>query len=177
MTGRHRAAGPRLPIALAVSTGALLAAALPYGPAPAPVTHYISSVIALEQPLAAQRPRPSVQPWLEAVRAATSKLGRPYVWGAKGQNDTYDCSGLTQFAWRQVGVEIGPSTYDQIRTGEAVTGPVRAGDLIFTNWGSRGPGHVALALSATEIVEAPGRGLLVRRNAMPPRFTARRITP
>ncbi len=41
-----------------------------------------------------------------AVKAALSKLGRPYVWGAKGPS-SFDCSGLTQWAWRQAGVNLG----------------------------------------------------------------------
>jgi peptidoglycan DL-endopeptidase CwlO len=43
-----------------------------------------------------------------AAQAALTKLGRPYVWGAKGPN-VFDCSGLTQWAWKQVVCSSGPT--------------------------------------------------------------------
>ena len=38
-----------------------------------------------------------------AVRAAASQIGKPYRWGAAGP-DSYDCSGLTMWAWARAGV-------------------------------------------------------------------------
>lgn len=175
--GRHRAHRKPPPL-LRVGVGGLIGAAviLAQPPMPAPVNHRIESlaVSVLTQPKAS---RPVPPKPVTAIRAAISKIGRPYVWGAKGHNDTFDCSGLTQYAWRQAGIEIGPSTYDQVQRGQPVRGPVKAGDLIFTRWGSRGPEHVALAVSPSEIVEAPGRGMTVRKSRMPATFVARRVTP
>ena len=66
-----------------------------------------------------------------AVKAALTKQGTPYVWGAKGPK-VFDCSGLTQWAWGQAGVTIGPDTYTQVKQGVPVApGDVQAGDLIF----------------------------------------------
>ena len=145
-----------------------------YSPPPKAVAgkQAIQAVAVLSQPPAARPVRKDA-----VIRAASSKVGRPYVWGAKGENNTFDCSGLTQYAWRQAGVEIGPSTYDQIHVGVPVVGAPQAGDLIFTRWGSRGPEHVALAVSSTQIIEAPGRGLTVRKNSMPAAFVAKRVRP
>jgi cell wall-associated NlpC family hydrolase len=114
-----------------------------------------------------------------AVRAALGKRGVPYAWGAKGPN-TFDCSGLTQWAWRQAGVQLGSDTYSQIRQGVPVpAGEVRAGDLIFptSSFDGRGPGHVQLAISATEVVHAPQTGDVVRVAPMPSGFVARRPVP
>lgn len=134
-------------------------------------TQSIVTVAVLGQPKAVPDKKRNV------IRAAISKIGRPYVWGAKGVNDTYDCSGLTEYAWKQEGVEIGPSTFDQIKVGIRVDGPPQPGDLIFSNWGSRGPNHVALAVSDKEIVEAPGRGMVVRKTSMPKSYVVRRVNP
>lgn len=113
---------------------------------------------------------PSPPRWRQAVDAALGKLGVPYVWGAKGPK-TFDCSGLTSWAWRQAGVLLGPDTYTQIHQGVPVPpSAVRAGDLIFPS-----RGHVQLAISATQVVEAPGRGMVVRINTLPKSFVARRI--
>lgn len=112
----------------------------------------------------------------QAVAAALSKLGRPYVWGAKGPS-VFDCSGLTGWAWRQAGVQLGADTYTQVNQGVAVPpGEVRAGDLIFpkSSYDGRGPGHVMLAISSTQVVHAPQTGDVVRIAPMPPGFVARR---
>jgi len=91
-----------------------------------------------------------------------------------------DCSGLTQWAWRQAGVQLGPDTYTQIREGMPVpAGQVRAGDLIFPldsfgNGGRSGPGHVQMAISPSQVVHAPQTGDVVRVAPMPERFIARR---
>jgi len=114
-----------------------------------------------------------------AAAAALSKQGTPYVWGAKGPN-RFDCSGLTQWAWAQAGVHLGPDTYTQIAQGVPVApGQVRAGDLIFPKyaWDDRGPGHVQLAISSTEVVHAPQTGDVVRIALMPGSYIARRPVP
>ena len=114
-----------------------------------------------------------------AAEAALSRLGCPYVWGAKGPN-AFDCSGLTRWAWREAGVNLGNDTYAQITEGVPVApGKVRAGDLIFPldsfGEGDRGgPGHVQLAISDREVVHAPQPGDVVRVAPMPGRFIARR---
>ncbi|WAJ48023.1 C40 family peptidase (plasmid) [Mycobacterium sp. Aquia_216] len=119
------------------------------------------------------------EPGSGAAQAALSKLGRPYVWGAKGPN-SFDCSGLTQWAWRQSGVQLGNDTYTQITQGVAVPpGQVRAGDLIFPldafgEGGRGGPGHVQLAISDHQVVHAPTSGDVVRIAPMPGRYIARR---
>ncbi len=114
-----------------------------------------------------------------AAAAALSKQGTPYVWGAKGP-DRFDCSGLTQWAWAQAGVRLGPDTYSQVSQGVPVApGDVRAGDLIFPkdDFDSRGPGHVQLAISPTQVVHAPQTGDVVRIAPMPSAYVARRPVP
>jgi peptidoglycan DL-endopeptidase CwlO len=114
-----------------------------------------------------------------AVRAALGRLGRPYVWGAKGPN-SFDCSGLTGWAWRQAGIQLGADTYQQIHDGIAVPrGQVRAGDLIFPRdaFDAAGPGHVQLAISATQVIHAPQPGDVVRIAPMPSSYVARRPIP
>ena len=118
-------------------------------------------------------------PGAVAARAALTRQGAPYSWGAKGPN-SFDCSGLTQWAWRQAGVQLGSDTYTQVNQGIPVSpGEVRAGDLIFPldsfgEAGRGGPGHVQLAVSDHEVVHAPAAGDVVRLAPMPSRFLARR---
>ncbi|MGH3636645.1 MAG: C40 family peptidase, partial [Mycobacterium sp.] len=92
-----------------------------------------------------------------AVRAALSRLGRPYVWGATGP-DRFDCSGLTQWSYAQAGVHLDRTTYQQIHDGIVVPrSQVRPGDLVFPHMG-----HVQLAIGNNLVVEAPHAGAAVR---------------
>ena len=62
--------------------------------------------------LAADRSFMSAEQLKVALKAAASKLGRPYVWGAEGP-DTFDCSGLVQWAYAQAGVRMPRVTHQQ----------------------------------------------------------------
>jgi peptidoglycan DL-endopeptidase CwlO len=92
-----------------------------------------------------------------AVRAALSRLGRPYVWGATGP-DQFDCSGLVQWAYAQAGIHLDRTTYQQINDGIPVSrSQVRPGDLVFPH-----AGHVQMAIGNNLVVEAPYSGASVR---------------
>jgi cell wall-associated NlpC family hydrolase len=92
-----------------------------------------------------------------AVRAALSRLGRPYVWGATGP-DQFDCSGLVQWCYGQAGVHLHRTTFQQINDGIPVPrSHVRPGDLVFPH-----AGHVQLAIGNNLVVEAPYSGASVR---------------
>jgi peptidoglycan DL-endopeptidase CwlO len=92
-----------------------------------------------------------------AVRAALSRLGRPYVWGATGP-DRFDCSGLTQWSYARAGIHLDRTTYQQIYDGIPVPhAGVRPGDLVFPS-----AGHVQMAIGNNLVVEAPHSGATVR---------------
>jgi cell wall-associated NlpC family hydrolase len=92
-----------------------------------------------------------------AVRAALSRLGRPYVWGATGP-DQFDCSGLVQWSYAQAGIHLHRTTFQQINDGIPVPrSQVRPGDLVFPH-----AGHVQLAIGNNLVVEAPYSGASVR---------------
>ncbi|QDZ42093.1 C40 family peptidase [Corynebacterium sp. sy039] len=82
-----------------------------------------------------------------AVAAAKSALGTPYVWGGTSPAG-FDCSGFTQWSWRQAGVEL-PRLAEQ----QSVGTPVAQSDLIpgdLLVW----DGHVAMYAGNGEIIEA-----------------------
>ncbi|WP_433145047.1 NlpC/P60 family protein [Actinomadura nitritigenes] len=97
---------------------------------------------------------------VKAVQFAVAQLGEPYRWGATGP-DTWDCSGLTQAAWRAAGVSIPRVTYDQIVSGTPTTKEAAtAGDLYFPD-----RGHVMMVTGrggSQALIHAPHTGDVVR---------------
>jgi peptidoglycan DL-endopeptidase CwlO len=100
---------------------------------------------------------------------ALAQVGKPYVFGADGP-DTFDCSGLTRTALLTVGVDVPHHAAWQATRGRAVAkGDIRPGDLVFTAGGRprHDLGHVGIAVSATEWVDAPAPGRRVERAPIP----------
>ncbi|WP_328943014.1 NlpC/P60 family protein [Streptomyces sp. NBC_00250] len=95
----------------------------------------------------------------QAVSFAHAQLGKPYVWGATGPS-AYDCSGLTQAAWRAAGVSLPRTTYTQINAGRRVSrSQLAPGDLIFFY---SGISHVGLYIGGGQMIHAPRPGAPVR---------------
>ncbi len=83
-----------------------------------------------------------------AVRAALTQRGVPYVWGGTTPGKGLDCSGLTQYSYRQAGVEIPRTAENQAIGARIPEGQAQAGDLVV--WS----GHVAMALGDGTLIEA-----------------------
>jgi cell wall-associated NlpC family hydrolase len=65
------------------------------------------------------------------VRVAAAQAGEPYVYGASGPN-AFDCSGFTQYVYRQIGKSIPRTTSAQQAAARPVSrSNARPGDLIF----------------------------------------------
>lgn len=94
-----------------------------------------------------------------AVAFAHSAIGKPYIWGATGPG-SFDCSGLTQAAWRSAGVSLPRTTYTQINAGRRVSRDQLApGDLVFFYSGVT---HVGLYIGNGQMIHAPRPGSTVR---------------
>jgi len=84
-----------------------------------------------------------------AIQTAMRQIGKPYVWGAKGP-DAFDCSGLTQYAYRAIGLDIGAGTAGQLLNGTRVPpSQIQRGDLVFPH-----SGHVTIWLGDGTVLEA-----------------------
>ncbi|MDX2530033.1 NlpC/P60 family protein [Streptomyces europaeiscabiei] len=97
-----------------------------------------------------------------ALAAAGTQVGKPYVSGGSGPN-SYDCSGLTQWAYAQAGVSITRTTYTQANDGTRIgRGELMPGDLVFFN----DLGHVGLYAGNGTVIHAPYPGKVVRYESM-----------
>ncbi|MBB1246974.1 C40 family peptidase, partial [Streptomyces durbertensis] len=95
----------------------------------------------------------------QALAYARGALGKPYVWGATGPH-SFDCSGLTQAAWRSAGVSLPRTTYTQVNAGRRVSRDQLApGDLVFFYSGLT---HVGLYVGNGQMIHAPRPGAPVR---------------
>ncbi len=105
-------------------------------------------------PVQAPNPRAA-----QAISYAYGALGKPYVWGATGPS-AYDCSGLTQAAWRAAGVSLPRTTYTQINAGQRISrSQLAPGDLVFFY---SGISHVGLYIGGGQMIHAPRPGAPVR---------------
>lgn len=88
------------------------------------------------------------------ISAVRSQLGAPYRWGGVGPV-SWDCSGLTRWAFRSVGIELPRTTYGQVGMGVPVSrANIQPGDLVFFDTDGSGPSHVGIATSATTVISA-----------------------
>ena len=94
-----------------------------------------------------------------ALRAAASQLGKPYRWGAEGPG-SYDCSGLTSWAFAHAGVTLPRSSSQQALVGTPVSwSEMQPGDLVFYY---RPVSHVGIYAGDGKFINAPQSGDVVR---------------
>jgi cell wall-associated NlpC family hydrolase len=94
-----------------------------------------------------------------AVDTAEAQLGKPYVYAGSGP-DSFDCSGLTMYAWAAAGVSLSHNADAQYQSLPHV--PIDAlepGDLVF--FGSP-IHHVGMFVGNGTMIEAPYTGVNVR---------------
>ncbi|MFD4502763.1 NlpC/P60 family protein [Streptomyces sp. NPDC058457] len=99
-----------------------------------------------------------------AFAAAKTRLGTPYVYGATGPS-SFDCSGLTSWAYAQAGVSIPRTSESQATIGTRIysTSDLQVGDLVFF---FNDLHHVGLYAGNGQILHAPRTGTVVRYESM-----------
>jgi peptidoglycan DL-endopeptidase CwlO len=95
----------------------------------------------------------------QALQAALSRRGDPYVWAAAGPGE-FDCSGLVMWAFAQEGIALPHYTGAQWNSGMHVArNDLEPGDLVF--FGSD-ISHVGIYVGDGLMVDAPNTGSVVR---------------
>ncbi|MFJ3893265.1 C40 family peptidase [Streptomyces sp. NPDC090083] len=99
----------------------------------------------------------------KAIAFARAQVGKPYVWGATGPG-SYDCSGLTQAAWKATGVTLPRATADQAGAGTTVPlADAQPGDLVFFH---DDISHVGVYVGDGLMIHAPKPGAYVREESV-----------
>jgi cell wall-associated NlpC family hydrolase len=98
-----------------------------------------------------------------AVAEAYRQLGKPYRWGASGPS-SFDCSGLTMWAWGHAGVSLPHSSRAQYSQGRHVSyGELQPGDLVFFGHPIH---HVGIYVGGGQYIAAPHTGDVVGFRSM-----------
>lgn len=124
---------------------------------------YVDKVLKIASEYAASEAAPTGAAG-KAVAFARAQLGTPYVWGGNGPSEGgFDCSGLTQAAYRAAGItlpRVAQAQYDA--TAKVPAGqPLKPGDLLF--YGSPGNlHHVGLYIGDNKMINAPNSRSVVR---------------
>lgn len=99
----------------------------------------------------------------DAIEAAESRLGKPYVWGATGPN-AFDCSGLMQYAFEKAGKDLPRTSAAQSKVGQKVSmDDLQPGDLIFLY---SPVSHVVMYVGDGKVIEAPTSGQDVKYTSL-----------
>ena len=95
--------------------------------------------------------------------AAASKIGSPYVWGATGPN-SFDCSGLTSWAYKQVGKDIPRTSQAQAASGTKISrNDLQAGDIVAFYSGAS---HVGIYTGHGTVIHATTEGKPLAETSM-----------
>jgi cell wall-associated NlpC family hydrolase len=118
-------------------------------------------------PLEPREPAETLQVAVQAASLARDQVGRPYRWGGTDPARGFDCSGLVQWSYGCVGINLPRVVRDQRRRGEPVQGDqLQIGDLVFFSMRGDRVSHVGLYLGDGKFVHAPSSGNPVRTDSL-----------
>jgi peptidoglycan DL-endopeptidase CwlO len=96
------------------------------------------------------------------LKYACAQLGKPYVFGGAGPN-TFDCSGLTMMAYKQVGINLNHYVPNQYSASRHISrADLQPGDLVFFH----DLGHVGLYVGNGKFIQAPHTGDVVKVSSL-----------
>ena len=104
-------------------------------------------------------------PYSGVVSLAMQYLGIPYKWGGASPTTGFDCSGLVQYVFAQVGISLPHYTVSQWNYPGAVPvakNQLQPGDLVFFN----GLDHVGIYIGFGDIIDAPHTGANVEIDSL-----------
>jgi len=128
-------------------------------PEPKPLSRSGDDVISAEKSTS-----PALGP--RAVELARAQLGKPYQWGAAGPHK-FDCSGLVQYVYSNLGVALPRVSGHQASAGVHVDrDELRPGDLVFFKLSGKRIDHVGIYVGKGKFIHAPRKHNPVRTDSL-----------
>lgn len=91
---------------------------------------------------------------------AAKFLGTPYVWGGTSPSPGFDCSGYTQYVFRNAGISLSRTSEQQFNNGVSVSrSDLRPGDLVFFHTYSSGASHVGIYVGNNTMINSSNGGV------------------
>ncbi len=110
-------------------------------------------------------------PSSQVIDLARAQIGRPYVWGGADPRTSFDCSGLVQWAYRQVGTSLPRTAQQQYdATLRVPRDQLQPGDLVFFAQTYPSPHewitHVGIYVGNGRMINAPTEGDVIREQSV-----------
>jgi len=131
---------------------------------------YVDMVLAIAARYGLGTPEPELLEGTAAlarvVALARTQIGRPYVWGGASPVTSFDCSGLVQWAFGQLGARLPRTAQQQFDATRRVSrNDLKPGDLVFferTYPSHERITHVGIYVGNGRMVNAPTTGDVIR---------------
>jgi cell wall-associated NlpC family hydrolase len=135
-----------------------------FGQAPAADATSSASALGLQAATALGAPDPAAQ---QALSIASRYMGTPYKWGGSSPATGFDCSGLVQYAYGQVGVSLPRVAADQFNVGTPETRQsLQPGDIVFFRDSSGYIHHEGIYVGGGRFLHAPHTGDVVKVSSL-----------
>jgi len=122
-----------------------------------PVSKSKNNTHKVPKKLLTKRPLPRYQ----ATQIAKQQIRKKYRWGGSNPRTGFDCSGLTQYAYKSVKINLPRTARAQYKhTKRIPLAHLQVGDLIFfhTRRTRQRVNHVGIYLGAGQFIHAPRKG-------------------
>lgn len=107
-------------------------------------------------------------PSTRVVALARTQVGRPYVWGGASPTTSFDCSGLVQWVYREIGISLPRTAQEQFDATLRISSEqLQPGDLVFFSdtyptTSAAFVTHVGIYVGNGRMINAPSEGDVIR---------------
>ena len=110
---------------------------------------------------------PTTSERTKIVEYAMTFIGTRYVYGGASPSTGFDCSGFTQYVFKNFGYSLNRSSAAQIKNGTSISkDELRPGDLVFFSRAGYAVGHVGIYVGDNNFIHAPSTGDYVKISSL-----------